>query len=124
MNRLIYIIGLLFILSACHGEEKFRNPPVLADGEAVTWHYNCNDRDSGLNVEYANMGGEYSATIIQKEYGKRVLPQIEQGRFSDGDWLWQIDSDNYFTLSQDSKVISHSCRAYNVVRTDGIILLR
>ena len=79
-----------FFLTACTSQAIFlEGVPTLADGDDEFWMYYC-DSGAELQMNYANMGGEYSATPKLKD-GKRVLPRRGDYDFNDGEYRWTSD---------------------------------
>ena len=65
-------------LAACTTQATFlEGVPALAAGDDTFWVYYC-DSGAELQMNYANMGGEYSVTPKLKD-GKRVLPRRSHG---------------------------------------------
>ena len=88
-------------LAACTTQATFlEGVPALAAGDDTFWVYYC-DSGAELQMNYANMGGEYSVTPKLKD-GKRVLPRRSDYDFSDGEYRWTSDDGGrYFRLSED-----------------------
>ncbi len=113
------LAGLLLI--GCGSHAGFKGIPELLPDNAIIWHYNC--EEVGLNVEYANMGGQYSATINIPELGRRVLYQQGSGnQFVLDTLLWQSSDNRTFVLSDGAETLLAGCLAMNRMATDDIQL--
>ena len=82
MNKPLALVAAF--LAACTTQATFlEGVPALAAGDDIFWVYYC-DSGAELQMNYANMGGEYSVTPKLKD-GKRVLPRRSDYDFSDGE---------------------------------------
>lgn len=124
MTNNVLLAMMLLTLWACGGSDaRFYAPPVLQANEMVQWNYNCKKGKSVL-VEYAMMGGEYSATIERDDRSKQVLPRLADGGFGNGQWQWlQIDKQG-FNLIVEGEVVNSNCKAYSENEQRGIVILR
>ena len=69
MNKPLSLVAVFF--AACITQATFlEGVPALAAGDDTFWVYYC-DSGAELQMNYANMGGEYSVTPKLKD-GKRV----------------------------------------------------
>lgn len=119
MNKNILLAVLPLMIAACASTDSCCNIPSLLDGESKRLHYLCQEGGS-LQIEYAFMGGQYSATIIESD-SKRVLPQSAANHFTDQQWQWQA-SEQGFNLSKSAEITNYGCKAYGEVDQRGITL--
>ena len=115
-----------FFLTACTSQAIFlEGVPTLADGDDEFWMYYCtdgNDKGQELQVDYANMGGEYSATP-KLGSGKRVLSRQSAYDFSDGEYRWHSDDGGrYFRLSHHDQTEYSHCGARRKLDKDAVYL--
>ena len=125
MNKTLTLTTAL-LLTACGSTATFREgTPPLADGDNEFWMYYCTDgSDKGqeLQVDYANMGGEYSATP-KLASGKRVLSRQSAYDFSDGEYRWHSDDGGrYFRLSHHDQTEYSHCGARRKLDKDAVYL--
>lgn len=125
MKNKLLLIGLGISLAACHsGLGGFANTPVLKEGQTIIWHYNCQG-GNGLDVEYAQMGGGYSATLIlPAEAGKKTLLQQAPNDFRLETYRWQSADGRFFNLSHDGVMIQQQCLGMNIAEPDAIRKMR
>ena len=96
-------------LAACTTQATFlEGVPALAAGDDTFWVYYC-DSGAELQMNYANMGGEYSVTPKLKD-GKRVLP-----RRSD-------DGGRYFRLSHGEQTVYGQCSGRRQLDKNAVYL--
>lgn len=121
MNKISAIV-LMMLLSACGGKGGISGLPQLAAGDVVIRHYNC-AAGEGMDVEYADMGGTYSATMKINE-SKRVLSREEDGVFRLMDWAWHSSDNHTFTLLEAGKALRSQCIAMNEASVDDLRSVR
>ena len=115
------------LLTACANSTAtfLEGTPSLNDGDNEFWMYYCtdgNDKGQELQVDYANMGGEYSATP-KLAGGKRVLSRQSTYDFSDGEYRWHSDDGGrYFRLSQHDQTEYSHCGARRKLDKDAVYL--
>ena len=115
------------LLAACANSTAtfLEGTPPLADGDNEFWMYYCtdgNDKGQELQVDYANMGGEYSATP-KLAGGKRVLSRQSTYDFSDGEYRWHSDDGGrYFRLSHHDQTEYSHCGARRKLDKDAVYL--
>ena len=89
MNKTLTLTTALLLAACANSTTTFlEGTPSLSDGDNEFWMYYCtdgNDKGQELQVDYANMGGEYSATP-KLASGKRVLSRQSAYDFSDGEY--------------------------------------
>lgn len=125
MNKTLTLTTAL-LLAACGTTAAFlEGTPPLADGDNEFWMYYCtdgNDKGQELQVDYANMGGEYSATP-KLASGKRVLTRRSAYDFSDGEYRWHSDDGGrYFRLSHHDQAEYSHCGARRKLDKDAVYL--
>jgi len=120
MNKTLTLAALL--LTACGTPSTFLSGiPALNDGDDEFWAYYCDD-GAKLQINYANMGGEYSATPKLKE-GKRVLPRRSAYDFDDGEYRWTSnDSGRSFRLSHGDQTVYGQCSARRQLDKDAMYI--
>ena len=125
MNKTLTLTTAL-LLTACGSTATFlEGTPPLSDGDNEFWMYYCtdgNDKGQELQVDYANMGGEYSATP-KLASGKRVLSRQSAYDFSDGEYRWHSDDGGrYFRLSHHDQTEYSHCGARRKLDKDAVYL--
>ncbi len=125
MNQTLTLSTAL-LLTACGSTATFlEGTPSLSDGDNEFWMYYCtdsNDKGQELQVDYANMGGEYSATP-KLAGGKRVLSRQSAYDFSDGEYRWHSDDGGrYFRLSHHDQTEYSHCGARRKLDKDAVYL--
>ena len=125
MNKTLTLTTAL-LLTACGSTATFlEGTPPLSDGDNEFWMYYCtdgNDKGQELQVDYANMGGEYSATP-KLASGKRVLTRQSAYDFSDGEYRWYSDDGGrYFRLSHHDQTEYSHCGARRKLDKDAVYL--
>ena len=123
MNKTLTLTTAL-LLTACGSTATFlEGTPPLSDGDNEFWMYYCtdgNDKGQELQVDYANMGGEYSATP-KLASGKRVLTRQSAYDFSDGEYRWYSDDGGrYFRLSHHDQTEYSHCGARRKLDKDAV----
>lgn len=116
MNKKIGLLSLGLLVGCVQGLSGL---PKLNHQETIVWHYNC-ESGKALNVEYAYMGGAYTATIQLPEEGKKVLEQIEPKVFVLEGYRWSSHDGWNFTLSDKDKVLRQQCVAMNAIASDAM----
>ena len=125
MHKTLSLTAALF-LAACGSTATFlTGTPQLADGDNEFWMYYCtdgNDKGRELQVDYANMGGEYSATP-KIDGQKRVLQRQSAYDFGDGEYRWRSDNGgHYFRLSHHDTTLYDQCGARRKLDKDAVYL--
>ena len=125
MHKTLTLTAAL-LLTACGSTATFlEGTPPLNDGDNEFWMYYCtdgNDKGQELQVDYANMGGEYSATP-KLASGKRVLSRQSAYDFSDGEYRWHSDDGGrYFHLSHHDQTEYSHCGARRKLDKDAVYL--
>ena len=120
MNKPLALVAAF--LAACTTQATFlEGVPALAAGDDTFWVYYC-DSGAELQMNYANMGGEYSATP-KLAGGKRVLSRQSTYDFSDGEYRWHSDDGGrYFRLSQHDQTEYSHCGARRKLDKDAVYL--
>ena len=120
MNKPLALATLL--LAACTSQTAFlTGVPELPAGDDIFWAYYC-DSGAELQINYANMGGEYSATP-KLASGKRVLSRQSAYDFSDGEYRWHSDDGGcYFRLSHHDQTEYSHCGARRKLDKDAVYL--
>ena len=120
MHKLPALATLL--LAACTSQTAFlTGVPELPAGDDIFWAYYC-DSGAELQINYANMGGEYSATPKLKD-GKRVLPRRSDYDFSDGEYRWTSDDGGrYFRLSHGEQTVYGQCSGRRQLDKNAVYL--
>ena len=120
MNKTLTLAALL--LTACGTPSTFLSGiPALNDGDDEFWAYYC-DGGAKLQINYANMGGEYSATPKLKT-GKRVLAQRSTYDFSDGEYRWTSDDGgHHFRLMRGEESLYSQCGGRRKIDKDAILI--
>ena len=120
MHKLPALATLL--LAACTSQTAFlTGVPELPAGDDIFWAYYC-DSGAELQINYANMGGEYSATPKLKE-GKRVLPRRSAYDFYDGEYRWTSnDGGRSFRLSHGDQTVYGQCSARRQLDKDAMYI--
>lgn len=120
MNKII-MITVTILLFAC-GSTGFIGIPKLKAGETIIWHYVC-EKAQAVNVEYAYMGDNYTATIqFAGNKDKKVLEQMAELSFALGkDWRWYSTDSKYFDLIKEGKSIRTACVAMNEIASDAMV---
>jgi len=126
MNKTLTLTTALLLAACANSTATPREaPPPLADGDNEFWMYYCtdgNDKGQELQVDYANMGGEYSATP-KLASGKRVLSRQSAYDFSDGEYRWHSDDGGrYFRLSHHDQTEYSHCGARRKLDKDAVYL--
>ncbi|MDO4642726.1 MAG: hypothetical protein Q4A74_02685 [Cardiobacteriaceae bacterium] len=110
MIRPFSFLLLIILLTACGTQTPFlKEVPVLAPDDNEFWVYYC-DKGIEMQVDYANMGGEYTATLKLPE-SKRVLERDHGFEFSDDEYRWQSEDGLFFRLTREENVIYNQCSA-------------
>lgn len=117
-TNVITFITLSCLLSACGGKAGITGLPQLNSGETRIFHYNCAGGE-GVDVEYAHMGGSYSATMKIEE-AKKVLTKEADGVFRLDDWRWQSADNHYFNLWQKEQLLRSDCVAMHEAASDDL----
>ena len=126
MNKTLTLTTALLLAACANSTATFlEGTPSLSDGDNEFWMYYCtdgNDKGQELQVDYANMGGEYSATPKLKE-GKRVLPRRSAYDFDDGEYRWTSnDSGRSFRLSHGDQTVYGQCSARRQLDKDAMYI--
>ena len=126
MNKTLTLSTTLLLAACANSTATFlEGIPPLADGDNEFWMYYCtdgNDKGQELQVDYANMGGEYSATP-KLASGKRVLSRQSAYDFSDGEYRWHSDDGGrYFRLSHHDQTEYSHCGARRKLDKDAVYL--
>ena len=126
MNKTLTLTTALLLAACANSTATFlEGIPPLADGDNEFWMYYCtdgNDKGQELQVDYANMGGEYSATP-KLASGKRVLSRQSAYDFSDGEYRWHSDDGGrYFRLSHHDQTEYSHCGARRKLDKDAVYL--
>lgn len=126
MNKTLTLSTTLLLAACANSTATFlEGTPSLSDGDNEFWMYYCtdgNDKGQELQVDYANMGGEYSATP-KLASGKRVLSRQSAYDFSDGEYRWYSDDGGrYFRLSHHDQTEYSHCGARRKLDKDAVYL--
>lgn len=126
MNKTLTLTTALFLTACANSTATFlEGTPSLNDGDNEFWMYYCtdgNDKGQELQVDYANMGGEYSATP-KLAGGKRVLTRRSAYDFSDDEYRWHSDDGGrYFRLSHHDQTEYSHCGARRKLDKDAVYL--
>lgn len=121
MNKMSAFV-LALLLSACGGKGGIVGLPQLSAGEVIIRHYNCENAE-GMDVEYAQMGGVYSATMKIHE-NKKVLNREEDGVFRLENWAWRSEDNHSFTLLEAGQALRLKCVAMNEAAVDDLRSVR
>ena len=126
MNKTLTLSTTLLLAACANSTATFlEGTPSLSDGDNEFWMYYCtdgNDKGQELQVDYANMGGEYSVTPKLKD-GKRVLPRRSDYDFSDGEYRWTSDDGGrYFRLSHGEQIVYGQCSGRRQLDKNAVYL--
>lgn len=119
MKTLLLMIAAV-CLTACGGRG---NPvPVLDEGALLAWVYQC---DNGrITVEYAQMGGQYSATLHlpgEQQGARKVLPRVAEHDFALDALHWQSADGIVFALRDGEQNVLRNCRSSQEAEETGRI---
>lgn len=121
LNTKLLTIALLLAGCGAAGYGGLKGTPPLAAGRTIIWHYSCESRNA-VDVEYAQMGGSYSATLKLPDGGKRTL--LRGGgayRFSLDELQWASeDGGRYFNLTSAGQPLYTGCQAMGEAESDDL----
>lgn len=114
------LLVLAAALGACGGQG---NPlPVLDEGAVLAWVYQC--EQGRITVEYAQMGGEYSATLHlpgEDKTTRKVLPRVAEHHFALDHLHWQSADGVTFALRDGDAMPFTTCRSSRAAEEPGRI---
>lgn len=113
-------LTLPLLLAACASNQPL---PRVDDGALTVWVYQC--REGRISAEYANMGGQYTATLAfafagdNGEKQRKVLLRESENRFTLGNLHWSSADGKAYTLTQDGVPLLSGCRSSGQEADDG-----